>query len=118
MLSIMKCKECEEVVPITQDSGLCDVCVTEQLGDNAMEQFLNTPEDCKWLRDTHLRYFNDDEVPDFKSFYICGNEDYPDGILLYARENPDHDDKPILRLWEAEDKGYRELDPDETFPPA
>jgi len=81
---------------------------------NTAQQFMDTPEDCQWLQETHLRYYND-IVPEFKSFILIGNEDYPDGIALYESRSPLVDDKPLLRLWEAEEKGYRELDDDEAF---
>lgn len=54
------------------------------------EQFLNSKEDCKWLRETHLKDKNlNNELPfEIKSFVIYGNEDCPDRILIYPTINP------------------------------
>lgn len=47
--------------------------------------FLDTDEDCQWLRDTHLKGLN---PPPFKSATILGNEDSPERIVLYPIAEP------------------------------
>jgi hypothetical protein len=49
-------------------------------------RFLNGPDDCVWLRETHLR--NTPDLPPFQSFTFEGNEDCPLRIHLYAEEEP------------------------------
>jgi hypothetical protein len=58
-------------------------------------QFLNSPEDCKWIRETALRGL---VLPPFASFLMAGNEDCPSHVTLYTSANPDHDEKPAARL--------------------
>lgn len=56
-----------------------------------MAQFLNTPEDCQWLRETFLK---DVDLPpywqDFKS-YVMHNE-VSDIVDLYKSDDPLHSD--------------------------
>jgi hypothetical protein len=61
------------------------------------EIYLNSPEDCQWLRETHLKdsNLNNGPVPEFKSFCLFGNEDCPTAILIYKNEHPTIDHKPI-----------------------
>lgn len=67
-----------------------------------MIQFLNTPEDCQWLRETHLQGMS--HTHDFKSFVLEGNEDAPTLLKLYTSEDPLYTD------------GYVEVDPTEGMP--
>lgn len=65
-------------------------------GDDTMgHQFLNAPDDCQWLRETHLRGVQG--LPPFQSFVILGNEDSPDKVELYASADPLHTD-PCARV--------------------
>ena len=57
-----------------------------------MLQFLDSPEDCLWLRETHLRGSN---PPPFLSFTIDGNEDCPSCVNLYLSNDPYWNDEPI-----------------------
>ena len=54
--------------------------------------FLNESEDCKWLREVHLK---GKKFPRFRSFVLEGSEDCPDKITLYGRKNPDYTDEPV-----------------------
>ena len=47
--------------------------------------FLNTQEDCDWLKSTHLK--NRPEL-EFKSFVLYGNEDAPEKVELYFSNDP------------------------------
>ena len=55
--------------------------------------FMDTPEDCQWLRETALA-----GVPlpvpydGFKSFVLQGNEDSPHAVNLYVSESPNYQD--------------------------
>lgn len=55
--------------------------------------FLNSPDDCQWLRETHLK-----GVPlpaayqGFTSFVLQGNEDAPHAVNLYAKTDPLYSD--------------------------
>jgi len=65
------------------------------------QNFLNTKEDCDWLRETHLKpaqWNNENPIPDFKSFCLFGNEDCPRKILLYRKLHPTVDDKPVRAI--------------------
>lgn len=53
-------------------------------------EFLNTPEDCQWVRDVHAA-----GAPEFASFVLQGNEDAPDGLTLYADGEPHWTDMPV-----------------------
>lgn len=53
------------------------------------------PEDCQWLRDTHLRGVRN--IPRFQSFILYGNEDAPRMVDLYESEDPVRGD-PFVRL--------------------
>ena len=60
------------------------------------QTFLNTPEDCQWLRETHLankNLNNANPILDFKSFCLFGNEDCPREIIVYKNVEG-------RRLWE------------------
>jgi hypothetical protein len=49
------------------------------------QTFLSTPEDCQWLRDTHLK---GKTFPEFNSFILFGNEDSPERIGLFYYKQP------------------------------
>ena len=53
--------------------------------------FLNTPDDCQWLRDTCLGGRTDLA---FKSFVLYGNEDAPTKVELYVDGEPLVTDEP------------------------
>ncbi len=53
--------------------------------------FLNTPEDCQWLRDTCLGGRTDWK---FESFILYGNEDAPEKVDLYPMAEPLITDEP------------------------
>lgn len=55
------------------------------------EQFLNTPADCAWLRETHLK---DTTVPTFGSFTLYGNEDAPARLDLFPMSKPEYNTEP------------------------
>lgn len=60
---------------------------------NMRTQFLNAPDDCQWLRETHLRgVCLPTKYKDFTSFTIEGNEDAPSAVNLYVAEEPRFDD--------------------------
>lgn len=58
--------------------------------------FSNDPIDCEWLRETHLKHM--DPMPEFKSFELLGNEDYPDNVVLYDTVIPTVLDAPNCTL--------------------
>lgn len=75
---------------------------------NMKQTFLNSPEDCAWLRETHMaekNWNNANSIPNFKSFCIFGNEDCPQEILLYRLEHPSLNDKPV-RAMLCDNGGY------------
>lgn len=53
--------------------------------------FLNTVEDCNWLKNTHLGGRNDLV---FESFVLYGNEDCPTKVELYVDQDPLYIDTP------------------------
>ena len=55
--------------------------------------FLQSAEDCQWLRDTHLKHLA--PVPAFKSAQLWGNDDCPDKVELYAKRNSLITDRPV-----------------------
>lgn len=57
------------------------------------QQFLNSPEDCDWLRSTHLGGRTDWL---FGSFVLFGNEDSPNEVHLYADPEPLISDEPHI----------------------
>ena len=57
--------------------------------------FMNAPEDCQWLRETHLKGIM---YPTFKSFILHGNEDSPEKLELYAYTEPELTDTPWVTL--------------------
>jgi hypothetical protein len=72
------------------------------------QTYCNTPEDCDWLRDTHLKqsnWNNELVIPDFKSFCMFGNEDCPQEILIYREEHPTISDIPV-RAMLTDNGGY------------
>jgi hypothetical protein len=56
------------------------VLADQSVEGEAMTQFLETPEDLEWLRDTHLKGCI---VPPFEVASLEGNEDWPTKITLY-----------------------------------
>lgn len=58
-------------------------------------QFLNSPEDCKWIRETALKEL---VLPPFRSFLMAGNEDCPSHVTLYSSQNPAHNERPVARF--------------------
>lgn len=50
------------------------------------QKFLNTLEDCDWLRTTHLNH----TLHEFRSFILHGNEDDPAGLDLYTNRDPSY----------------------------
>ena len=53
-----------------------------------MEQFINTSDDMKWLKDVHIP-----DLPDnAQSAVIVGNEDCPESIKIYTSQEPRFDD--------------------------
>ena len=53
--------------------------------------FLNSPEDCQWLINTHLGGRNDLK---FEAFILYGNEDCPTKVELYVDQEPLVTDEP------------------------
>jgi hypothetical protein len=53
--------------------------------------FLNSPEDCYWLRKTVLGGRDDIK---FESFVLYGNEDAPSAVDLYTVKDPLITDEP------------------------
>lgn len=74
-----------------------------------MDSFLDTPDDCQWLRDVHLTKMRGvTEYPLFFSATLHGNEDCPQYIRLYGKRSPNFDDKPVLalRLFDCPIEGF------------
>lgn len=63
------------------------------------EIFLNTPEDCKWLRGVHVK-----DAPPFLSYTLAGNEDSPARVDLYASREPEYNEQPIA-VYEPNEDG-------------
>jgi hypothetical protein len=74
--------------------------------------FMNEPEDCRWLRETHLAGCAD--VPEFQSFLLHGNEDCPDKLELYALREPHYRTKPVAAYQLNQNLGYEGDAPVET----
>ena len=55
------------------------------------EIFLDTPEDCQWLRDVHLGGRTNYK---FESFVLYGNQDAPTRVDLYTTADPLFTDEP------------------------
>lgn len=54
-------------------------------------QFLNEPDDVRWLRDTALKGVTlPAKYVTFESFMLMGNEDAPDEVHLYVLQDPSH----------------------------
>lgn len=68
-----------------------------------MLQFLNTPDDCQWLRETHLRALP--QVHRFASFVMAGNEDAPGSVDLYVSADPEVTDTCARILFGADGTG-------------
>ena len=64
------------------------------------EIFLNTPEDCEWLRTTHLKAIG---FPAFESFTLAGNEDSPHSVELYARRKPEYNEQPVATYTQGDE---------------
>jgi len=62
------------------------------------ETILNTPEDMRWLWETHLKKFPNVRFGkfEFKSASIFGNEDCPSKIELYRKLEPLYTTKPSI----------------------
>lgn len=61
------------------------------------QTYLNTKEDCDWLRETHLapgNLNNANPIPAFQSACLFGNEDCPREVLVYVEDHPTIHDKP------------------------
>jgi hypothetical protein len=61
------------------------------------QQLLNEPEDCQWLKETHLKNKN---YPEFKSFVLYGNEDAPEKLELYFNFEPEITDVPAVVIFD------------------
>jgi len=57
-------------------------------------QFLQNPEDLRWLRQAHLPL----AAPAFRSAILYGNEDAPAKIELYADRMPHYQAKPVATI--------------------
>ena len=66
------------------------------------EQFLNEVEDVQWLKDTHLKYV---KHPNFKSFLLKGNADWPAKVTLFRQKNPNCDTTPAAEFI-TDDNGF------------
>lgn len=71
-------------------------------------EFCDTPDDCRWLRETHLKSVAD--VPPFASFTLDGNDDCPQRITLYSSQDPRHDDAPAAVYILNDDLTYSRAD--------
>jgi hypothetical protein len=61
------------------------------------EQFLNDPEDVKWLLETHLAHFGISQNTQLiKSFVLVGNEDCPQRVLCYLTTDPQYTIHPFV----------------------
>lgn len=60
------------------------------------EQFLNSPDDIKWMRDK-LKSIKG--LPRFKSYILRGNEDVPDEVVLYREREPTVMDVPVAKIY-------------------
>lgn len=63
------------------------------------EQFLNDPDDMKWLFEVHISR-QDEWKPDrpmdhYQSAVMYGNEDSPERIELFYDTRPHYEDEPI-----------------------
>ena len=56
-----------------------------------MAQFLNSPADCKWLKQVHLS----PRSAKFRSFILEGNEDCPERVILYKTKEARIDEMPV-----------------------
>ena len=71
------------------------------------ESLLNTPEDCDWLRDTHLRHLPaNSERLEFAAAVIRGNEDCPQEIELYVSSEPRVTDGCVRLKYDSETGEY------------
>lgn len=60
------------------------------------EIFMNTPEECQWLRDTHLASVVG--YPPFASFMLAGPNDAPVRLDLYGVRQPAYNVYPIATV--------------------
>lgn len=70
-------------------------------------QFLNTSEDVKWLKETHLKHIK--LYLDFNSFIIKGNKDCPKSVELYERQEARFNDLPLVTFIQNEDGELEDL---------
>lgn len=57
------------------------------------QAFLETADDCQWLRETHLKGVPlPSKYAAFQSAILQGNEDAPHAVNLYAAAEPDYRD--------------------------
>lgn len=68
-------------------------------------EFINTPEDCQWLRDVHAK-----GAPAFASFVLQGNEDAPDSLVLYAAQEPNWTNMPVAVYVDGEPQELPDVD--------
>jgi len=69
------------------------------------EQLLNTVEDMEWLLDVHVP--NDLAISwKPRAAVIHGNEDCPDQIDLYPRQEPLYTDTPLTGKYDAHNDTY------------
>jgi len=71
-------------------------------------QLLNTLEDIGWLLQTHLKSHKN--IPAFNSFVLSGNEDCPEKIELYKKQNPSINSKPVA-IYIADENGNLQITP-------
>jgi hypothetical protein len=73
------------------------------------EQLIDTPEDCDWLQETHLKGTSDGhgERFAFASAVIRGNEDCPQEIELYVSSAPRMTDGCVRLVYDAATDTYR-----------
>jgi len=70
-------------------------------------ELLNSLEDIAWLQTTHLKHHPNIT---FNAFLIYGNEDCPEKVELYRRQNPTVNSKPFATFI-ADDDGNLQLSP-------
>lgn len=65
-------------------------------------ELINSPEDCEWLRDTHLKRYTGPAVG-FAAAIIVGNMDCPQEIELYVCAEPRITDGTVLLRYDGEE---------------
>ena len=68
----------------------------------ARQTWLNTPEDMKWLQETHLPKL----ARRYGSALLFGNEDLPARIWVYESDEPTIDDHPLIFILDSETCKY------------